>query len=297
MEFIKSIFSQLGVLHRPRPNALESSFIGRLPPEVILCITEFLPRASAAAFSLCCKPICSILGAYAFAAVKDGDELETIREFLALLERDLPDHLACFLCSKLHSIKKARSYMYSTSFRGRWGTVPPPQCWIADLDFMTHSYIHWDFSHIVFQMAMKRYRQGLDFTHLLHLLCQERVTQTQREYTHQISAQARIIAGCLIVRRQDIFVYSARQKWDALAPQFIICPHYVYDLGKMGVMGRYRQWFHGGGAMKCECCLTEFRLDVKDCGEMGIATYCTRWQNLGQGKSTLDQIWQRHIAG
>jgi hypothetical protein len=297
IKFIKRILSRLRLWYQPRPNALESSFIGKLPPEIILYIREFLPHASAAAFSLCCTSLCSILGADAFAAIKDGDELETMREYLALLERDLPNHLACFYCSKLHSIKEARSYRRSSNYRCRWNGTGPPQCWEADLHLGTFSYIHWDFSYIVFQMAMKRYRQGLDFTGLLRLLCKRVVTQTQREYTHQTSAQARIVAGRLLVRTQEIFVYSAQQMWLTFAPQFTICPHYVYDLGKNGVRRGYGQWFHGGGAMKCECCLTEFRLDVKDYGEIGIATYCTRWQNLGEGKSPLDQIWQRHVAG
>ena len=119
MEFIKPILSRLGVWHQPRPSALESSFIGKLPPEIILYITEFLPRASAAAFSLCCRSLCSILGANAFAAVKDGDELENMREYLELLERDLPNYLACFYYSKLYSIKKARSYRRSSNYYSR----------------------------------------------------------------------------------------------------------------------------------------------------------------------------------
>ena len=128
MEFIKHIFSHLGLWHQPRPNALETSPIGKLPPEITLCVTDFLPRASAAAFSLCCRPICTMLGAYAFAALKDGDELKTMREYLALLERDLPDHLACFYCGKLHSIKKSRRYTRSYDYRGRWDGSELPQC-------------------------------------------------------------------------------------------------------------------------------------------------------------------------
>jgi hypothetical protein len=296
MEFIKRILSHLGVWHQPRPNALELSFIGKLPPEIILNISAFLPRASAAAFSLCCRSICSILGADAFAAVKDGDELDTMQEYIALLERDLPNHLACFYCGKLHSIKKAPSYRRSSNYCGRWDIIEAPQCWRADLHLATFSYIHWDFSYIVFQMVMKRYRQGLDFTGLLHLLNKRAETQARREYTYQKSVQARIVTGCLLVRTQAIFVYSTQQRWLTLAPEFIICPHYIYNLGENGIRRGYGQWFRGG-AIKCEYCLTEFRLDIKDYGEIGIMTYCTRWQNLGEGKSPLDLIWQRHVAG
>ena len=290
------MLSRLGVWRQPRPNALESTFFGKLPPEVLLCIAEFLPRASAAAFTLCCRHFCCILGNSTFAAVKDGDELETMREFLALLERDLPNHLACFYCGKLHSIKKASSYKRSSNSHRLWGRGSELQCFKVDQHFDTAYYIHWDFSHVVFQMAMKRYRQGLDFTNLLQLLSQNGKTKIRNDYTEQESFQARIVAGCLIVRLQTIFVYSALLERFSLAPQFRICPHYVYDVGKKGISRDYRQWVRGGGSMKCECCLTEFQLDVKVCGEMDIATYCTKWQNLGEGKSPLDLTWQRHLA-
>jgi hypothetical protein len=58
--------------------------------------------------------------------MKDGDKLETMREYTALLERDLPNHLAWFYCGKLHSIKKARSYRRSRNYRGRWDKIKAP---------------------------------------------------------------------------------------------------------------------------------------------------------------------------
>jgi len=47
---------------RPRTNALESSVVSKLPPELIIRIVEFLPLASIVSFCLSCRPIYFILG-------------------------------------------------------------------------------------------------------------------------------------------------------------------------------------------------------------------------------------------
>jgi hypothetical protein len=67
-------------------------------------------------------------------------------KFLALLERDLPNHVACYHCERLHAIEHAKRHIYSNRYYIGRST---PQCWKANLRLSTERYVHWDFSFIV----------------------------------------------------------------------------------------------------------------------------------------------------
>ena len=98
MDFFKSIHSLLGVSRRPRPRPfpLESSALSKLPLELILHIARFLPPDSAPSFSLCCQPIYFILRTQYLKALEENEQLDRYK-FLTLLERELPNYIACYL--------------------------------------------------------------------------------------------------------------------------------------------------------------------------------------------------------
>src|SRR5450432_3475569 len=158
MDFFKSILCLLGLSRRPRPRpiALESSPLSKLHHELILHIARFLPPASASSFSLCCRPIYFILGTQYLEALEENGQLDRYK-FLTLLERELPNHIVCYYCRKLHAINKAHRHRYSNRYylgAGRYLS-----CWVADLELATGLCIHDNFSFTDFQMAMKLYRQ------------------------------------------------------------------------------------------------------------------------------------------
>ncbi len=308
MDFFESTLCPNGISYRPRPRpvALESSMLGNLPLELILYIARFLPPESASSFSLCCRPIYFTLGTQYLKTLEEDQQLDRYN-FLALLERDLPNYISCYYCKKLHGINKAyRHTYYNRRFlgRNRWLT-----CWKADSEFMTYIYIHERFSFTIFQMTMKLYRQGLDYSKLLNLLSYKTKTNFRHCYVEQRMALARIVAGSLLIREQKIVMIPPTQPIPIPSyPFFPICHHFSiistkcfhdYNSGNIQIAHwdepeDYRNW---KGMIQCKYCLTEFRVDFKKFGERGTAMFVTKWQDLGQGRSPLDHKWRSHVAG
>jgi hypothetical protein len=304
MDFFKSVLSLLGVPHgphRPRPIALESSALSKLPPELIFHIVHFLPPDAASSFSLCCRPIYFTLGTQYLKALEENKQLDRYK-FLTLLERELDNHVACYYCKKLHAIKKAKRYAaYAT---GRRRHLP------LTVEDGSSYYIHDRFSFTVFQMAMKVYRQGLDCSKLFKLLSYRTTTLVwhgPRGYVEQRMALARIVAGSLLMRQQLIFIIPPSRSipvpW---VPYFTICPHFLFPAEDH--IDRYREhtiqvehWDASKdfpkweGMMQCRYCLTEFRIDFKKCGRHCTAMFVTRWMDLGEGRSPLDPRWASHV--
>jgi hypothetical protein len=307
MDFFKSILSLLGVSRRPRPRpiALESSVLGKLPLELIIHIARFLLPDSAPSFSLCCRPIYFILGTQYLKALEENEQLDRYK-FLTLLERDLPNHIACYYCKKLHAINKAHRHLHPHRYYSGAGCYL--SCWEADLELAIGLCGRGNFSFTVFQMAMKFHRQGLDCSKLLNLLSYKTKTHFRHGYVEQCTASAQIVAGSLFIREQRIFMTPSTQPipipW---GPNFIICPHLQFisvegfnrywDIIQIAHRDEPRNYKNGEGIIQCKYCLTEFRIDFKSFGGCGNAMFVTRWHDLGEGRSPLDHKWQSHIYG
>ena len=95
-QFKPTLQPDLRVRHGP-----DLSFLGRLPPDLIIYTTRFLPPDAAASFSLCCYSIYTILGTRYWEALRTQDQQRRLA-FLTLLERDLPQYIVCYPCRILH---------------------------------------------------------------------------------------------------------------------------------------------------------------------------------------------------
>lgn len=304
MDFFKSKLSLLGLSSRPRPIALELSALGKLPPELIIHIASFLPPDSAPSFSLCCRPIYFSLGTQYLKALEENEQLHRYK-FLTLLERELPNYIACYYCKKLHAISKAHRHLYSSRYTSHYLS-----CWTADLEHWTKYLIHPEFSFTVFQMTMKIHRQGHDCSKFLNLLSLKTKTNFRYGYVEQHTALAQIVAGSLLLREQRIYMIPPTQPipipWDL---QFFVCPHFTcLSRGRFDQYGNINQYEiapwdkpnnhqNSGGIIQCKYCLTEFRIDFKNFGGCGNAMFLTRWKDLGEGRSPLDHKWQSHVMG
>jgi len=229
MEVVKRVFSFLGLLlpsKQPRPNALEHSSVRKLPIEIIHQILFLLPLESDISFSLCCMPIYSALKDryhdYPF-SMEWSPRLHQER-LLTLLERDLPDHIICETCNKLHTMESARRHLHSNG-----SYFNHSKCWKADSRSLTHLYIHAEFSSMLFEMAMKRSRMGSDLSDLLDLLSLEAITHFCNGYVKHETAAAKIVDGRLLICEQKRFMTPAMQPipflWYA---SFVICPHILF---------------------------------------------------------------------
>ena len=300
MDFLKSFLSILRKTFR-RINALESSPLGQLPPELILHIARFLQPASAASFSLCCRPISFIIGGtQCLKALQHEDRQSERYEFLTLLEREMPDQILCYYCKKFHAIKHAPRHIYSNiGYYSSSTHRRAPTCWGANLSSDVFWFISPDFSWTVFQMAMKRYRQGRDYTRLLDLLSYHHTGSWRRGHVRHHTSLPRIINGSLLVRDQRIFLPF---RWDE---SFYVCPHSrLVTPTTDNRFGKYLQdrmihWdereSHEAELIQCEYCLTEFRLDFKAFEGQGVAMVFTKWQDLGRGIFPWDFEWRSHI--
>lgn len=311
LETLLSVFKR-----RLKPDALKSSILSKLPPELLSHIATFLPAVSAASFALCCTPLYALL-AIPYLKCKRGHHPFKTSELLILLQRDLKDYIACYHCEKLHTIKNDKRHIVQSS-----------RCDSRVCRLMGR-YIDLSFSYVIFQMAMKRHRQGGNSRPLLKLLRYDGLN-TSRDV--RVTNSARIASGALITRHRYIFVvHRGNDGPFSTNLAAVICPHFSMIRGRVIFLDNgkveYRMFHksdgkdveagpgvtecdccaHGGkdnagithsGLIQCDFCATEFRIDSMAIGKRkeGRAFIITRWKNLGEGKSVEDPTWSAHVT-
>ncbi|CZR58093.1 uncharacterized protein PAC_07983 [Phialocephala subalpina] len=294
------------------------------PAELLVLITNHLPAESSAAFTLTCKVIGEKLGLGFCDALKIPDSIlekdtdsfwrtlhealgglnlqakrDRRHEFLCLLEKDLPSHIYCRSCQKLHKV--------DVSLVGHpW--FENLHCMKKDRESNIHKSIHEAFRYPFFQMLMKRHRLGLNCTDLLNIF-RYNMRESRSDHMYQGTAEARIISDALYIRAQHVFMLPA-----SLLPngpeayEIAACSHFTCNETRTFVSGELTAAFrrrlhhlphcHGPDCSKCfasflSCihCQTEFQIDIKDLGEGDIALVLTKWQALGKGEDHKDLIW------
>lgn len=298
MDLLKSLLYSTGIWQqRPISNPLERSIISKLPPEVLVIIAEFLPPISAISFSLCCTPIYHLIGSKYRNTTRH--RRFNITTLLSQLERNLPDHIVCYDCQKLHSIKHVSQYAYSKSYYSAWIPRIPPKCLHSDSE--ARSWIHPDFSTLVFRITMKRYHQGMDYLPFLELLSRTWQIFYHAKHIGTIASWCRIERGSLLVRTQAVFPLRFDESIRFIFEHVcLVCPHYDWRaFGPNDTTSELEWWYQQenfeawGKLMNCKYCTTEFRIDVEYFEGLGKLIFFTRWQNLGKGKWP-DHQWQSH---
>lgn len=293
-----------------RPIALESSVLSRLHPEIIIHIARFLSTASAASFALCCYSIFDILGTRYWEALQTEIQQRERETFLSLLERDLPGYILCYHCTILHSGNKTRyetRIQPSTQPRHRYGVTP---CRKEELLGGVFKYVHKDFSFSIFQMTMKRYRLGLDYSYNLSLLaCKTTGRRSIEGFPYQCTAQARIITGSLFLRVQQVLLIPSGRALKSLAScRITICPH-VGTVAKdceaqlpenvqcqIAHQHNLNQCIRYSGLKQCNYCPTEYQIDLQECRQLGVAVVITKWLDLGEGRTFMDSKWWSRLS-
>ena len=104
MDYLRRLLS----LSRRRLAALSSSILNKVPLELLLYIIDFLPSESAVAFSLSCMHLKCLLGTQHFLRVTSSTK-DTLA-LLNLLALDLPKHVVCNSCKRLHNTENLLRY-------------------------------------------------------------------------------------------------------------------------------------------------------------------------------------------
>ncbi|KAF7856359.1 hypothetical protein EAF04_009887 [Stromatinia cepivora] len=279
--------------------ALKSSVLRNVPNEIPPNIVEFLPFESTVSLSLSCQRIYILLGAQYIKALRKTRKRRnsSCYKFLKLLERDLPNHITCFSCKKLHIMERAK-------------TILNDMCYFEQ-DFLDLG--EWDLEFNNFQRAMKLYRQGRNFSPL-NILFNDTKTQVG-SLTHCAEQQKVVLriadtTRSFILREQMIYLIPAAKPpstSNTISWYPEICAHFHFEteynfrerrLRYQGEDTKDLEWCEiiWGTFKKCKYCMTEFRVDTMDMGEEGEAFVVTRWQDLGQAQSPLDGNWVRANA-
>lgn len=297
-----------------RSSSGSSPTFAHLPPELLVHIASFLPPSSAGEFSLCNKALYTLLS-IPYLKFRRGHPAVAPAELLKLLEPDLPNHIVCYHCGKLHGIKRPAQHIQ-----------PDKRCDIVASESM-RTYIHPRFSYVIFQMAMKRHRQGRSPHSLLQLLSYADSDSTNAIRT---SSSCRVVDGSLLFRQQHIFIVHAHNEGTFRSDmKTTICPHaqelhgesdygrrgrekntMVYTPGSVDVdrapptaahcdscdyKGAARDEGNWSGLIRCRQCATEFRIDTLAVGKEGTAFVVTRWKDLGEGRGADDPVWRAHL--
>jgi hypothetical protein len=275
-----------------RKVALESSVLGNLPVDVLLKIVEYFPPLAAAAFAMTSMQIQHLVGPKYLRSMQISD----VMDFLNLVARDLPDHIAC-PCLRLHPIADASKY------RG--------------CERQTRARLGKSYDSTIFCMAIKRYHQGASYTELLNMMSSEAQTKYKRKnteehpphlrlgYMKQSKTVHRIKQGILLQRRQRIFLHPRSIHDSQWYGTIKICSHmqavmitgkprihctclslcrpdwlddFYLHLREFGPLGN-----SSTPVVRCRHCPTELTFGMKDYkySKRGHAFFMTTWKDLG----------------
>ncbi|TGO80648.1 hypothetical protein BELL_0003g00150 [Botrytis elliptica] len=281
-----------------------SSALVRIPPEILRMIAEFLPEKNAACFTLCCHSIKDVLGERYLKAMTippyeqfDFSPKGEIK-FVHLLARDLPQHFACFECSRIH---RARTIKWPSNTKEHLGCAHSIRSRqnAYSLTFFSPFKIYFAQVYLV----MKQHRLGIDLGFPLEAFRHVEITHEKRtNVTNLMSVDARFVSNELLLRSQIWILFPPSQK-DRMIQKLSecglptrLCAHSARSSLEEMVAGLVG---NGGSLIRtvqCHHCWMDFGIRRKYFGEAGTAFIITRWINLGAGLDPEDRKWQGHIG-
>ncbi|EPE35440.1 hypothetical protein GLAREA_11139 [Glarea lozoyensis ATCC 20868] len=294
-----------------------------LSQDLILEIADYLPRSSLGALSLTCRDMHAVTRKYCALHLKalSGAGLHDNLDFLRLLERDYPDHFACYYCQDLHPIGDADKY------RPTFGVSrsSAPLCVShLPLEFLINEH----FSYAIFQIAMTINRcYGSSYRLVYFIKLQwgtiSRLFETLSKVTINTDMQGykrATITSCsvpwwsstcgLIVKAQQVFLIPPSQEFPwPWGTKIFICPHHDdLDITADSFEGELARkslalwdqpchpyFAREGKIVRCHQCHTEWRIDFQKLSGGGFKMFLTIWKALGNGVSPRDPMFRRHV--
>ncbi|KAH8800248.1 hypothetical protein F5884DRAFT_547539 [Xylogone sp. PMI_703] len=300
------IVSTVSISCAPPP----SERLSKLPTELIGNIVKYLPPESAAALSLTCRRLHGILEQEYLRPLMKNLFSDRSYPFLLLMENNFPDNIICRYCHCSHRVtsREALRYIPESRLLGPQRYDPAQTCVQNHFSLEGIIYLNPFFSSTVFRMAMKRYRQGQNYTKYLKLLSPKELRLNSLHNVEWNWSLARIYHGKLLLRRQTIWITSPNRRrvdWSKS-----ICAH-ISIVASIGWVEVFYKWAdvterilecapwdikHTTRATQCRFCYTEFSIDYAVLGGIYDSVVSTVWYDLGEGKSDLDSKWQSHIS-
>ncbi|KAL4878475.1 hypothetical protein BJY04DRAFT_221197 [Aspergillus karnatakaensis] len=303
----------------------QPSILETIPPELLLCITDFLDNPDPVCLALCSHWLLHV--------ISKGDPTSLLSRYrptsklkaalLTRIARDMPDQFACLRCATLHPISDVQ-HPASTLLNMKHPC--PDISKVSRGDFPLQLYMlfigcsmftQYDFRHGHLVVAMKNHLKGgtqgitvqsLAYTEVMDGFSDPRVTELR-------SVEARVCAlepgqedgevkSTLILQVQTwVLFHSGSDKGlvDSILDVTKICAH-----KRVGSVVRRRCGanldvdLHSEGLVLgqqcCSACGVEFRIDLRACQDKGRAVVVTKWVDLGAGFDLDDPKWRRALS-
>lgn len=294
----------------PRSGISHMGALGRLPVELLLSITDFLPSVDLICFSLCNHRLFELfLGPGA-----NRLPLSTRYKRLSLLnrlERDLPKYLACDICTILHRYDGSESlHLRGFGFPTRWRS-----CIFIDTQQDKLLRLHSiqmpnQLSFLQLKLAMKRLQFGpksgisTDSLSNTSVRCYSKAyNRTQMMWLFSVEAQACSHPLGLYIRAQDLVLVETRQELISQArcsgsgtfPWILeVCRHQPFIDLITPFVGSLHDGEEASFTYTCHICRTNAQFDIFEF-DSKFAMTMTRWAYLGPGRTREDPLWKYHV--
>lgn len=237
--------------------------------------------------------------------------------FLQLLERNLPDHIVCTSCVKLHRPRRLADLKaipwYHGSHYGMW----KPKCLEEDHKRGVSRYFYSGLSFDRVRMALKCERLGLNWREYVDDVAfseAEREDEIHPQYrqgrNNWFLFQHRIFDGEMYIRARQWFLVPREDR------QGISIARFGHVRGRLGASAIYTYWNRFRRAMECrvrhvlngeppcyscqqeliscDYCPTEACIDIRLFADR-IVLVVTKWMRIGPGESREDRSWRRRL--
>lgn len=311
----------------PRPDAVELSCLGRLPSELLLQISTHLQEYEIALLALVCRKFYLLLQGYILPPnqlssapwelidlnrpqgywdywVVQEDERYYARKrkatIIALLQRDLPNSIACLDCNRLHSLPKTANNVFSQKAKAS------RPCWcMYTFSLKKTDHIYPGFSECIFRMAVKAHQQNNYEVSaaLLHILTPRtwilpNPYGRKGVYPEQRKVSLRIINSSLFVRVQQRFLVPTdypRTFPDQWYDRLAICPHRLRFDPSPSHLDIFSTSSQDIELQSCSRCHTEHLISQYPLGRKRKVVFVTKWLDLGDGRDMFAGKWISHI--
>ena len=294
---------------------LPSLFV-RLPPELVQLILDHLPDFSISALALCSRELLVTVGLRCISPESVGAPWGQWTALVGLLRRDLPDHIFCTHCRKLHPKQHLAELKRSPWYEDSRGGIWVPKCAKEDHYRRAFIYFYPRFSFDRVQMALQHARYRLDWRQYI-----DDVAYSEAELEDDISAIYRqgrnnwflfkhyIVDGEMYIRGQQWFLVPTTEMRNLLPmPRFgNVCGHlggtiYYADnnLLRKALRCKFKHMVQGKppcyscqkDLISCKYCPTEACVDIKLFPDR-TALVVTKWMRIGPGVSRDDTDWRK----
>lgn len=249
-------------------------------------------------------------------------KLETTN-FLTLLEKDLPDQIACRHCRTLHKMVDAEDY----NLLGKCHSLEDNRkeyaaCLIDDSEIGVFDYMNADFSTTVFKMLAKHHgNSGKDEQSRKFLtLLSGKIFEDKSDDLHHIEkSECRIQDGSLFICKRVVILGACSSIVNPMRT-IIICPHISLVKGeKSRFIGpsdhseapnaTWEMFLHCDTGMftvdttsnQCQWCRTEYTASFEPNSTCDFELKINTWKDLGPGTGddplegqlpVLNQLWK-----